>query len=69
MSCLKCDEAQGDMGIDEEGFIKNPMPITYTFVRVGKASVLISGCRLHMQDLVLIIKKGQEGIKFNDSLL
>lgn len=45
MSCIKCDEAQL---LDE-----NELELVqYTFVRVGVANILISGCEEHLRDLL-----------------
>lgn len=62
MSCKKCEEAIRETSFNKDGqptFIKEdmagtpqPMPIHYTYVRVGSADVLLSGCNKHMQQLV-----------------
>lgn len=45
MSCIKCDQAQL---LDE-----NKLELVfYTYVRVGAANILISGCQEHLKALL-----------------
>lgn len=51
MSCIKCDEAQL---LDE-----NDLELAqYTYVRVGSANVLISGCNKHLKELIEQLRSG-----------
>lgn len=45
MSCVKCDEAQL---LDEQSLEL----VLYTYVRIGSANVLISGCQEHLRELI-----------------
>jgi hypothetical protein len=68
MSCTKCEEAIREMGYDKDGKPtmdpelmageSQPVPIFYSYIRVGNANVLIAGCRDHMQQLVEIYRTG-----------
>ena len=44
MGCEECDKAQ------ENGF--------HTFVRVGKANILVSGCEEHLKEMFSQLNKG-----------
>lgn len=69
MSCTKCEEAIRDTGYDENGDVTTdtenivstiqPIPIYYTYVRVGNGNVLISGCKTHLQELIETLRKGR----------
>lgn len=69
MSCIKCQESQREMGTDKNGNATTdleqvvgtiqPVPIHYTFVRVGNGNVLISGCREHLKQLLDFYRVGR----------
>jgi hypothetical protein len=61
MSCVKCEQAiretpGTEIGLSED--MTQPLPVHYTYVRVGAANVLISGCKTHLAELLRIYRLG-----------
>lgn len=63
MSCVKCEKAIRDTPGTEIGLsgdITQPLPVNYTYVRVDRANVLISGCKEHLAELINMYRLGLE---------
>ncbi len=63
MSCIKCEQAIRDTPGTEIGLsadVTQPLPVAYTYIRVGRANVLISGCKEHLTELIRICRAGLE---------
>lgn len=59
MSCAACDEAQ-EQDMTETGLHEA------TYVRVGRANVLISGCREHLGELIDRLREASRARENND---
>jgi hypothetical protein len=54
MSCVACDQAQ----LLDENELEL---VSYTFVRVGPANILISGCQEHLRQLLEKLRGASNG--------